>query len=355
MVSGNVGRKHGEKEKRLPGPEGRGAERREQEGKRRTMQCCAGDMAGEGTMARGDTGTPAAAIGATSPAALEGAVQLTRRGAVEMGTSAAGRGFGTGWGPQRSPERTNWAPDVTHVPPGRHPCGSLGTLYPRVPTSPCPHAPVSPRPPVPVSPHTPSADFLSPEAQPPPPPLPGRGSDPRHRSQGARSAAPRGMGVRGEHHIPYASQHAALGAVSVPQPHPQGLSQLPAGDAGPFPLDFILHHPLMVAPRTLKPIVPSVRVPLSASVGNTAIFNPVKPSCRTEAIFAAWGSSLPSNLTQHSAGSGTPGQGQGPSSHTLRGRGLLVGSAGTLRSPYHGQTPYPRHGAMAKPHSRNRF
>lgn len=197
MVSGNVGRKHGEKEKRLPGPEGRGAERREQEGKRRTMQCCAGDMAGEGTMARGDTETPAAAIGAISPAALEGAVQLTRRGAVEMGTSAAGRGFGTGWGPQRSPERTNWAPDVTHVPPGRHPCGSLGTLYPRVPTSPCPHAPVSPRPPVPVSPHTPSADFLSPEAQPPPPPLPGRGSDPRHRSQGARSAAPRPRGAWG--------------------------------------------------------------------------------------------------------------------------------------------------------------
>lgn len=213
------------------------------------------------------------------PAALEGAVQLTRRGAVEMGTSAAGRGFGTGSSNARPKDKLGSR---------CHPCPTGPTSLrlsvhpvspcPRVPTSPCPHVPVSPRPPVPVSPHTPSADFLPPEAEPPPPPPPGRGSDPGHRSQGARSAAPRGTGMRGEHHIPCASQQTAVRAVSMPQPHSQGFSQLPAGDTDAFPLDFILHHPLMVAPRTLKPIVPSAWVPLSVAVGNTAIFNPMKQS-----------------------------------------------------------------------------
>lgn len=221
MASGNVGRKHGEKEKRLPGPEGRGAERREQEGKRRTLQSvlCRGHGRGRdnGTSGHGDIGTPDPAVGATS-----------LRHWKEPCSSPVGEQWK--WGrvllrgllardPAALAQRTNWAPDVTRVPPGQHPCGSLCTLYLHVPVSPCPHVPVSPRPPVPVSPHTPSADFLPPEAEPPPPPLPGRGSDPSHRSQGARSAAPRGTGVRGEHHIPYASQQNAVRALSAPQPH----------------------------------------------------------------------------------------------------------------------------------------
>lgn len=154
------------------------------------------------------------------PAALEGAVQLTRRGAVEMGTSAAARAFGTGSSSARPKDKLGSRCHPCPTGPASlrlsvHPVSPR----PRVPVSPCPHVPVSPRPPVPVSPHTPSADFLPPEAEPPPPPLPGRGSDPSHRSQGARSAAPRGTGVRGEHHIPYASQQNAVRALSAPQPH----------------------------------------------------------------------------------------------------------------------------------------
>lgn len=154
MASGNVGRKHGEKEKRLPGPEGRGAERREQEGKRRTLQSvlCRGHGRGRdnGTSGHGDIGTPDPAVGATSlrhwkePCSSPVGEQWKWGRALLRGLLARD--------PAALAQRTNWAPDVTRVPPGQHPCGSLCTLYLHVLVSPCPRVPTSLFPHVPLSP-----------------------------------------------------------------------------------------------------------------------------------------------------------------------------------------------------------